>query len=174
MDVAKKAMINAIELTKDTISWGLSKFNTYEGAKLLADLETPTKDVISELEDLEPGGATPLGEALQSAYNFNYNYLENHKKAAECSANFVLAVTDGFPSYDSTGTLSRQTQILALDNALLATINAPPMAMQTCGKGQTEMTTSWTMSLTGCITKQNTNTLFIQSRLDSTTQCLAT
>lgn len=105
MDVAKKAMINAIELTKDTISWGLSKFNTYEGAKLLADLETPTKDVISELEDLEPGGATPLGEALQSAYNFNYNYLENHKKAAECSANFVLAVTDGFPSYDSSWNL---------------------------------------------------------------------
>ena len=101
MDVAKAAMINAVRLTEDTISWGLSRFNTYEGGKLLAPLGTSPEDVVSELEDLEPGGATPLAESLQSAYKFNYNYLINNPDAAMCSANFVLAVTDGFPSYDS-------------------------------------------------------------------------
>lgn len=101
MDVAKAAMINAVQLTKDTISWGLSKFNSSEGGTLLASLGTSPESVISELEDLEPGGSTPLGEALQSTYNFNYNYLKNNAQAAQCSANFVLAVTDGFPSYDT-------------------------------------------------------------------------
>ena len=100
MDIAKSAMINAVELTKDTINWGLSRFNSGSGATLLASLGSSPTAVIDELEDLEAGGSTPLGEALQDSYEFNETYLSNNPDAAECSANFVLAVTDGFPSDD--------------------------------------------------------------------------
>lgn len=100
IDVAKSAMINAVDLTKDTINWGLSKFNSDNGATLLAALGTSPASVIDELEDLEPGGSTPLGEALQDTYKFNHTYLNSNPEAAECSANFVLAVTDGYPSSD--------------------------------------------------------------------------
>lgn len=100
IDVAKKAMINAVSLTEDTISWGVSKFNSANGALEIAPLGTSPKTVVSALENLEPGGATPLGEALQDTYNFNKTYLINNPEAAQCSANFVLVVTDGYPSND--------------------------------------------------------------------------
>ena len=100
MDVAKAAMINAVEMTKDTINWGLTKFNESTGAVLLASLGTSPSTVVSQLENLEAGGSTPLGEALQDTYKFNHTYLTNNPEAAECSANFVLAVTDGYPSND--------------------------------------------------------------------------
>lgn len=100
MDVAKAAMINAVEMTKDTINWGLTKFNESTGAVLLASLGTPPSTVVTELENLEAGGSTPLGEALQDTYKFNRTYLINNPEAAECSANFVLTVTDGYPSND--------------------------------------------------------------------------
>ncbi len=100
MDVAKAAMINAVEMTKDTINWGVTKFNESTGAVLLASLGTSPSTVVSELENLEAGGSTPLGEALQDTYNFNHTYLSNNPEAAECSANFVLTVTDGYPSND--------------------------------------------------------------------------
>jgi len=100
MDVAKTAMVNAVELTKDTINWGLTKFNSGTGATILAPLGTSPSSVISQLEDLEAGGSTPLGEALQDTYKFNHTYLANNPEAAECSANFVLTVTDGYPSDD--------------------------------------------------------------------------
>jgi len=100
IDIAKKAMITAVNLTKDTINWGLSKFNSGDGARQLAPLGTSPESVIEELEELEPGGSTPLGEALQDAYEFNDNYLDANPDSAKCSANFVLAVTDGYPSSD--------------------------------------------------------------------------
>jgi type IV pilus assembly protein PilY1 len=100
MDVAKAAMINAVKQTEDTINWGLSRFNSGNGATKLASLGTSPASVIEYLEDLEPGGATPLGESLQDTYNFNKTYFSNNPEAAECSANFVLMVTDGFPSSD--------------------------------------------------------------------------
>lgn len=100
IDVAKSAMINAVDMTKDTINWGLSKFNSDNGATQIAALGTSPATVIDQLEDLEPGGSTPLGEALQDSYKFNHTYLNNNPDAAECSANFVLAVTDGYPSND--------------------------------------------------------------------------
>ncbi|SFL97816.1 von Willebrand factor type A domain-containing protein [Desulfomicrobium norvegicum] len=100
MDVAKAAMINAVEQTEDTINWGLSRFNGGAGATELAPLGTSPTTVTQYLENLEPGGATPLGEALQDAYNFNKTYLSTNPDAAECSANFMLIVTDGFPSDD--------------------------------------------------------------------------
>jgi hypothetical protein len=93
-------MITAVNLTEDTINWGLSKFIGSDGARLLAPLGTSPESVIEELEDLEPGGSTPLGEALQDTYKFNDSYLDANPDAAECSANFVLAVTDGYPSSD--------------------------------------------------------------------------
>jgi type IV pilus assembly protein PilY1 len=100
MDVAKTAMINAVELTQDTINWGLTKFNSGTGATLLAALGTSPTTVVSQLENLEAGGSTPLGEALQDTYKFDHTYLANNPEAAKCSANFVLTVTDGYPSDD--------------------------------------------------------------------------
>lgn len=100
MDVAKEAMIAAIQQTEDTINWGLSRFNSGNGATLLAPLGTSPKTVVQYLENLEPSGSTPLGESLQDAYNFNKSYLTSNPDAAECSSNFMLIVTDGFPSDD--------------------------------------------------------------------------
>ena len=102
MDVAKAAMINAVEMTQDTINWGLTKFNESYGAVLLASLGTSPSTVVSQLENLEAGGSTPLGEALQDTYKYNHTYLASNPEAAECSANFVLTVTDGYPSNDGT------------------------------------------------------------------------
>lgn len=100
MDIAKKAMVNAVEMTKENVNWGLLRFNSGTGGTVLAPLGTSPASVVSLLEDLEPTGSTPLGEALQDAYKSNYSYLEANPSVALCSPNFMLAMTDGFPTDD--------------------------------------------------------------------------
>lgn len=101
MDVAKNAMKHVIDETRDEITWGVTRFNGSDGGTVLSPLGTSIDTILTQIDGLNPGGSTPLGEATQDAYNSDYNYLNAHTSLAACSQNFIVAMTDGFPTNDS-------------------------------------------------------------------------
>ncbi len=101
MDVAKNAMEHVIEETKDSINWGLTRFNGTSGGTVLAPLGSSVDTILSQIDGLIPDGSTPLGEAIEDAYNSDYTFLKANSSLASCSKNYIVAMTDGFPNYDT-------------------------------------------------------------------------
>lgn len=101
MDVAKNAMKRVVDETRDSIAWGLTRFSG-SGTSVVKSLGSTADEVITAIDGLSAGGGTPLGYALQVAYNDNKtSYLDGATGTAECSYNYLVAMTDGFPTGDS-------------------------------------------------------------------------
>jgi type IV pilus assembly protein PilY1 len=102
MDVAKAAMKRVVGETRDVLRWGLTDFNS--SPRVRKTLGSDPDQVLAAIDALLPSGGTPLGKALQDAYDdSNYDYYENSTNAseAECAAKYIIAMTDGFPSGDN-------------------------------------------------------------------------
>ncbi len=102
MDVAKAAMKRVVDETRDFLRWGLTDFNS--SPRVRKTLGSSADEVITAIDALRPSGGTPLGKALQDAYDdSNYDYYEDsaNSSEAECAAKYIIAVTDGFPTGDS-------------------------------------------------------------------------
>jgi len=103
IDVVRDAIIDVINITQGKINWALTSFNRGNGARILQtfsdeDEATVTANIISELNELEPNGGTPLGEALQDIFNL---FADRESYLPECSRNYCITISDGFPSADS-------------------------------------------------------------------------
>jgi type IV pilus assembly protein PilY1 len=101
MDVAKAAMKRVVGETRDSLRWGLTDFNS--SPRVRKTLGSSADEVITAIDALRPSGGTPLGKALQDAYDdSNYDYYENSNNSseAECAAKYIIAMTDGFPTGD--------------------------------------------------------------------------
>ncbi|MDR3631405.1 MAG: hypothetical protein P4L42_13835 [Desulfocapsaceae bacterium] len=115
MQVAQLALTSAISSVYNKMYWGLATFN-YDnygngtGAKFLQYINTTSPATLSALQNsinsLQPLYGTPLGEALQDIFvNGYYNPVKNKTIVNQsCTQNFVVVVTDGFPSTDDTWT----------------------------------------------------------------------
>jgi type IV pilus assembly protein PilY1 len=126
INVAKEAIIDVIETTKGKINWGLMTFNSSGnavGGTLRVSIDPSKNDdqqkqlVIDQLGIVTASGGTPLGETLQDVFNYFYN---NPSIYRECNKNFVIALTDGFPSADTEwnriSTLNFQTNVALHDD----------------------------------------------------------
>jgi len=104
IDVVRDAMLYVIDETQGKINWALTSFNNGNGAQILqgltdgTDEETVRDNIISELNELEPEGGTPLGEALQDIFN---HFESKEAIIPECSRNYCITISDGFPSADT-------------------------------------------------------------------------
>jgi hypothetical protein len=100
LEVAQDAMKIVVEETKEKINWGLVKWSGYSISQVTG-LAEGADAVIADIDTLSAGGGTPMGEAMQDAYDWMYDYLSTHTATAECSENYQVVLTDGFPSNDN-------------------------------------------------------------------------
>ncbi len=107
IEVAKAAIIDVIELTRGKINWGLMSFDHTggaDGATLRQPINPSFNDdqqkqsIINQLNNIGADGGTPLGEALQDVFKYFYGKDNIHR---DCNKNFVITLTDGFPSADT-------------------------------------------------------------------------
>lgn len=99
LETAQNAMKIVVEETRDKINWGLVKWSG-NGISLVTGLDAGADAVIAGIDTLSAGGGTPMGEAMQEAYDWIHDYLSTHSSTSECSENYEVVMTDGFPSGD--------------------------------------------------------------------------
>jgi type IV pilus assembly protein PilY1 len=146
LEIVKEAVTNLTASIRD-VNVGVMRFNRNEGGRVIAafeDIETSRDDVQNIVNELSPGGQTPLSETLFEAAQYFMgravdfgNSIDERSVAASrvgnnpdsllyqtpldeaCSKNFIILLTDGEPSADE-GAVSR---ILAMPD--FATTVAP-------------------------------------------------
>jgi type IV pilus assembly protein PilY1 len=100
IDVAKMAMANVVDATKDKLNWGLAVYPEGGSAGLRTDFDEGPEAVIADLLAIDANGSTPTGMAMQQSYNFFDTYLDSDPEAAACANNYLLLMTDGYPNGD--------------------------------------------------------------------------
>ncbi|BBO93273.1 hypothetical protein [Desulfosarcina ovata] len=107
LEVSQEAIIEVIESTRGKINWGISVFDqkNNSGSTELAPLnasfndDTDKQNLINHLESAVADWGTPLGESLQDIFTyFSGKVNQVHR---DCNKNFVISLTDGFPSNDT-------------------------------------------------------------------------
>ncbi|MCF8056124.1 MAG: hypothetical protein K9K37_05755 [Desulfocapsa sp.] len=106
MDVAKDAMTYAVDEFTGKIDWGFSTFqytnhNSGDGASLQAALQSSDNAIKVAINNSEPQHSTPLGEALQDIWYEGYWKKRHSLNNLGCQKNYVISMTDGFPSEDN-------------------------------------------------------------------------
>ncbi len=105
LEVAQDAMKIVVDETREKINWGLVKWSGSGGIHLVTDLDEGADAVIADIDTLSGSGGTPMGAAMQDTYDWMYDYLSTHTATSECSENYQVVLTDGFPSGDTTWNL---------------------------------------------------------------------
>jgi type IV pilus assembly protein PilY1 len=110
MDVAKDAMLYALDEFHGKMNWGFATFQytgtTANGATLHSALNPNLTDdanraaIRQHVLGVEPMYGTPLGEALQDVFEKGYWTKRSALDNLLCRKNFIISVTDGFPSGD--------------------------------------------------------------------------
>jgi len=112
LDVAKDAISYVLEEFRGKINWGFATFNYTgsgygDGAKLYQVLNPSLSDdanraaIEAHMKNIEPKYGTPLGEALQDIYEQGYHKKTSVLSKMMCRRNFVIVVSDGYPSSDN-------------------------------------------------------------------------
>lgn len=108
IDVVRDAILYTIEITRGQINWALLSFSvspTGDGAKIWQPFNPTLNDdavrqsIVTHLNQFTPDGGTPLGEALQDTWNHFVDKANN--AISECSNNFAITISDGYPSADT-------------------------------------------------------------------------
>jgi type IV pilus assembly protein PilY1 len=133
LDIVKEAVTNLTASIRN-VNVGVMRFNRNQGGRVIAafeDIETSRDDVQAIVNELSPGGQTPLSETLFEAAQYFMgravdfgNTIDERSVAASrvgsdpdsllyqtpldeaCSKNFIILLTDGEPSADE-GAVSR-------------------------------------------------------------------
>lgn len=99
IQMAKPAITGVIAGMSSNIRYGVWKFNNEGPASTpVAALGTPSATVITRINAIVGDSWTPLGETLAAIAD--YYRTDANAIQYECQRNFVIVVTDGFPTKD--------------------------------------------------------------------------
>jgi len=111
LDVAKDALVYVIDEFQGKMNWGYAsyKYNgtSANGASIHSALNPNLTDdqnraaIKNHVENETPKYGTPLGEALQDVFEDGYWTKRHALNNLLCRKNYVISVTDGFPSGDT-------------------------------------------------------------------------
>lgn len=118
IDVAKQVISNLINQTAN-VRFGLFRFNTDQGGRLVSPCGTSKESLLSSIASLNASGWTPLAETMaevglyfagmNSWYNTGVNYTSPMEE--RCQKNYVILMTDGEPTQDIDWRLTSGTYI---------------------------------------------------------------
>ncbi|MCI0452285.1 MAG: VWA domain-containing protein [Candidatus Latescibacteria bacterium] len=100
VQMAKAAVNDIITNMSSNVRYGVYKFNGSTGGLQVAALGTDAATIISNVNSIRATGWTPLGESMVTIAQ----YFETDTSAIQydCQRNFVVVVTDGYPTQDVT------------------------------------------------------------------------
>ncbi|MBU2539087.1 MAG: hypothetical protein KKH22_11675 [Proteobacteria bacterium] len=107
LDVAKEALLYVISEFLGRMNWGFATFKNGDGAQIMSALNPNDTDdanraaISGHVAGVTAGGGTPLGEALQDVFQEGYYIKRNALNNLLCRKNYVIVVTDGYPSVDT-------------------------------------------------------------------------
>ncbi|MFZ5774050.1 MAG: hypothetical protein ACOY3Z_01000 [Thermodesulfobacteriota bacterium] len=111
LDVAKDAMLYVVEEFRGKMNWGFASFgNNATGAQIGPFLNPTEQDdtqrsaIAQAVQNVSASGGTPLMEALQDVFEDGYYGRRNILDDMLCRKNYVISMTDGFPSADDDNT----------------------------------------------------------------------
>ena len=111
LDVAKDAILYVIDEFHGKMNWGYASYRylgtSGDGATIKSALDPNLTDdqnraaIRNHVENETPKYGTPLGEALQDVFENGYWVKRHALDNLLCRKNYVISVTDGFPSDDT-------------------------------------------------------------------------
>jgi len=108
LDVAKDALIYVVEEFRGKMNWGFASFgNNANGAQIGPFLNPVDNDdtqraaIAVAVRNVTANGGTPLMEALQDVFEDGYYGRRNILDDMLCRKNYIISMTDGFPSLDT-------------------------------------------------------------------------
>lgn len=111
LDVAKDAMLYVVEAFRGKMNWGFASFgNNATGAQIGPFLNPTDNDdtqraaIAQQVQNVTASGGTPLMEALQDVFEQGYYGRRNILDDMLCRKNYIISMTDGFPSADDDNT----------------------------------------------------------------------
>lgn len=107
VDVAKE-VITALINDTDGVRFGLMRFNSSEGGRIVENIGASKEDLISAVAALNTSDWTPLGETLAEAglyYAGKESWFNGVTYTSpiqyRCQKNYIILMTDGQPTQDS-------------------------------------------------------------------------
>ncbi|MCF6245802.1 MAG: hypothetical protein L3J69_00430 [Desulfobacula sp.] len=111
LDVAKDAILYVVDTFQGKMNWGYASFKylgtSGDGATIKSALNPNLTDdqnraaIRTHVQNETPQYGTPLGEALQDVFEKGYWTKRNALDNLNCRKNYIISVTDGFPSSDT-------------------------------------------------------------------------
>ncbi len=107
IDAVQEACVFVIEQTRGKINWAFNHFSSNQLSNWEPSVNPTTNDdasrmnLVNKLANAEPvpDSPSPIGGALQETWN--HFEKKSHLLRSECSHNYCITLTDGFPSGDS-------------------------------------------------------------------------
>lgn len=106
LDVAKDALVYVVDEFRSKMNWGFATFKDGDGATINSALNPNLNDdenraaIVEHIEGVTAIGKTPLMEALQDVFEQGYFNKRNELNNLLCRKNYIISMTDGFPSAD--------------------------------------------------------------------------
>ena len=113
LDVAKDAILYVIDAFYGKMNWGFATFQytgggSGDGATINSALNPNLTDdanraaIVNHVTNVTPQNeGTPLGEALQDVFYKGYYGKRNALNNLSCRKNYIISLTDGYPSDDN-------------------------------------------------------------------------
>ncbi len=96
--VAKKAVKGLIDENLG-VRFGIMRFDGSTGGRIKADIPSNNRALHASIDELWPGGYTPLSEALEDAWDY-FGDEDSFNVDHWCRKNAVILMTDGLPTLD--------------------------------------------------------------------------
>jgi len=106
--VAKDAMLYVIDEFRGKMNWGFASFAPNENGASIGPYLNPTDNddtqraaIVTQVNNVTASGGTPLMESLQDIFEQGYYGRRNVLDNLLCRKNYIISMTDGFPSADT-------------------------------------------------------------------------
>lgn len=102
VQVAKAVVANVV-LNQTNVRFGLARFNYDEsdpGGQVIAECGSDIPTILAALESIACFTNTPIAETMEDILNYYSRTDDAAPIQAECQYNFLIVLTDGFPTHD--------------------------------------------------------------------------